>query len=206
MVTLLRSLSILEAPMNHNTAVIPGSMAAVAARDGMPLAESFLNADAVIIMDVSSSMTTCDSRGGRPRYDVACEELAQLQAHMPGKLAVIAFSKHAMFCPGGRPPEVGVLGVSTNLAGVLQFAKVADVPGMRFIVISDGEPDDSRESLAIAKTYNNRIDTIFVGPEGDWHGGRTFLQQLAAASGGQHIAADRVQELASKTERLLLSA
>jgi len=192
--------------MAEQTAVVPGSLSAVAARNGQSLAESFLNADAVIIVDTSGSMCTTDSRGGKSRYDVACEELAQLQAHMPGKLAVIAFSSHTMFCPGGQLPEVGVLGVSTNLADALQFAKVADVPGMRFIVISDGEPDDGKAALAVAKTYASRIDTIFVGPENDWHGGRAFLQRLAAASGGQHIAADRVQELASKTEQLLLSA
>lgn len=188
------------------TAIVPGSLSAIAQRDGQSLAESFLNADAVIIVDVSGSMTTQDSRGDRSRYDVAIEELAQLQAHMPGKLAVIAFSDHTMFCPGGQPPDVGVLGTGTNLVDALRFAKVADVPGMRFIVISDGEPNDGREALAVAKTYSNRIDTIFVGPENDWHSGRAFLQRLAAASGGQHIAADRVQELASKTERLLLSA
>lgn len=185
------------------TAIVPGSLSAIAKRDGQSLAESFLSADVVIIVDTSGSMCTCDSRGGRSRYDVALQELAQLQSHMPGKLAVIAFSDNPIFCPGGQPP---LLGGNTNLAGALQFAKVADVPGIRFIVISDGQPDDEREALTVAQTYSNRIDTIFVGPENDWHGGRAFLQRLAAASGGQHITADRVQELASKTERLLLSA
>jgi len=185
------------------TAIVPGSLSAIAKRDGQSLAESFLSADAVIIVDTSGSMCTCDSRSGKSRYDVALEELAQLQAHMPGKLAVLAFSDDCIFVPGGQPP---LLGGGTNLAGALKFAKVADVPGMRFIVISDGEPDDERKALAVAKTYANRIDTIFVGPENDWHGGRAFLQRLAAASGGQHIAANRVQALAHKTEQLLLSA
>ncbi len=187
------------------TAIVPGSLSAIAKRDGQSLAESFLSADVVIIVDVSGSMTSEDSRGGQSRYDVALEELAQLQARMPGKLAVLAFSDDCIFVPGGQPP---LLGGGTNLAGALRFAKVADVdmPGMRFVIISDGQPDDEHEALAIAKTYDNRIDTIFVGPENDWHGGRAFLQRLAAASGGQHIAADRVQELAEKTERLLLSA
>ncbi len=188
---------------SRQTAIVQGSLSAVAQRDGKSLAESFLNANAVIIVDTSGSMRTCDSRGGKPRYDVALQELAQLQLHMPGKLAVIAFSDNTIFCPGGQPP---LLGGGTDLAGALRFAKVADVPGMRFVVISDGQPDDEREALAVAQTYTNRIDTIFVGPENDWHGGRSFLQRLAAASGGQHIAADRVQELASKTEQLLLSA
>ncbi len=185
------------------TAMVPGSLSAVAKREGQSLAETFLSADAVIIVDVSGSMCTHDSRGGRRRYDVALEELAQLQAHMPGKLAVLAFSDDCIFVPGGQPPY---LGGRTNLAGALRFAKVADVLGVRFIVISDGQPNDEHEALAVAKTYNNRIDTVFVGPENDWHGGQAFLQQLAAASGGQHMTADRVQELADKAERLLLTA
>ncbi len=185
--------------MTH--AIVPGSLSAVAKREGKSLAESFCSADAVIIVDTSGSMYTTDSRGGKSRYDVALEELAQLQAHMPGKLAVIAFSDSPVFAPGGQPP---LLGSGTNLAGALKFAKVADVPNMRFVVISDGEPDSAQAALAVAATYQARIDTIFVGPENDWHGGQAFLQQLAAASGGQHMTADRVQELAERTERVLL--
>lgn len=184
-------------------AIVHGSLSAIAKRDGVSLAESFVSADAVIIVDTSGSMYTNDSRGSKSRYDVALQELAQLQAHMPGKLAILAFSDDCIFVPGGQPP---FLGGGTDLAGALRFAKVADVPGMRFIVISDGQPDDEQAALAEAAKYQNRIDTIFVGPENDWHGGRAFLERLAAASGGQHIAADRVKELAEKTKQLLLTA
>lgn len=184
-------------------AIVPGSLSAIAAREGQSLAETFLNADAVILVDTSGSMMSGDSRGGRSRYNVALEELAHLQAHMPGKLAVIAFSDSTVFAPGGQPP---LLGSGTNLAGALRFAKVADVPGMRFVVISDGQPDDERAALAAASAYKAKIDTIFVGPEDDWRGGQAFLQRLAAASGGQHVTADRAVELAEKTEQLLLSA
>jgi Mg-chelatase subunit ChlD len=184
--------------------IVPGSLSAITARDGGSLAETFIGVDAIIIVDVSGSMLTNDSRGGKSRLEVAREELAQLQAHMPGKLAVIAFSDHAMFCPGGEPPDVGILGGGTDLAGALRFAKVADVPGIRFVVISDGCPDSESVALSVAKTYANRIDTIFVGPEADIEGGRRFLSRLAAASGGQHVTANRVKELAVTTERLLL--
>jgi len=64
-----------------------------------------------------------------------------------------------------------------------------------------GEPNDESEALKIAKTYRNRIDTIFVGPEGG--SGQVFLNQLAKASGGQHVTADRVKELAQETKKLL---
>lgn len=161
-----------------------------------------MSADAIILVDVSGSMDARDSRGGRTRYAVALDELAQLQARMPGKLAVIAFSTEVQFCPGGLPP---LMGCSTDLAGALRFARVADVEGMQFVVISDGQPDDERAALAEAAQYKCRISTIFVGREGDT-AAQAFLAALAGQHQGQAITADRAQELASKTATLLLSA
>ena len=91
----------------------------------------------------------------------------------------------------------------TDLAKALKFAKMADVSGMRFIVISDGEPDSQQDALDVAKTYKNRIDTIYVGPENG--GGQAFLQQLAKASGGQGVTSAQVKELASDIKTLLLA-
>lgn len=189
--------------MQQSNAIVTGSLSDVAKREGMSLAESFLSADAVILVDVSGSMGAHDSRGGKTRYDVALQELAALQAHMPGKLAIIAFSDNTLFVPGGAPP---LLGSGTNLAGALRFAQVADVPGMRFVVISDGQPDDASGALAEAAKYKAHISTVYVGPEDDHDQGRVFLQQLAALSGGQSVTADRAQELAAKTATLLLGA
>lgn len=178
--------------------IVTGSIADVAQRAGQSLAQTFVNAECVILVDTSGSMGSADSRGGRTRYDVACEELAALQAAMPGKIAVLSFSDRTMFCPDGKPFNQGG---GTDLAGALEFAHVADVPEIRFIVISDGEPDNAPAALAEAKKYRARIDTIFVGPEGG--AGRKFLEQLAAASGGQVITADRAKALADSAKRLL---
>ncbi len=182
-------------------AIVPGSLSAIAQGQGKSLAESFLGCDAIVLVDVSGSMDNRDSRGGKSRYTVALEELAALQQHMPGKIGVLAFSSTVQFCPGGQPP---MLGGGTDLAGALRFAKVADVADMRFVIISDGVPDDERAAMTVAKTYTNRIDCIFVGPEEDWQGGQVFLQRLASASGGVQVTADRAQELAQKTATLLL--
>ncbi len=184
------------------TSIVVGSLADVATRNGQSIAESFVSAEAVILVDVSGSMMGRDSRGGKSRYDVALDELAALQRSMPGKLAVIAFSDSALFVPGGVPP---LLGLGTDVAGALQFAKVADVPGMRFFLISDGEPDDERKALDVAKTFAAHIDTIYVGPESDPIG-RACLQRLAKATGGQSATADRVCELATTAQRMLLGA
>lgn len=181
------------------TAIIQGSIGAVAQQSGKSIAESFINADAIIIVDTSGSMETTDSRGGKSRYDVACEELKNLQASLPGKLALLSFSDDVQFCPNGIP---FLFGGGTDLTKALKFAKTADLSsGMRFIVISDGEPHDESGALTMAKTYKNHIDTIYVGPEnGD---GQEFLKRLAKASGGQGTTAAQVKELASSVKYLL---
>ena len=181
------------------TAIVPGSLAFVAANTKVSIAESFVNADAVIICDTSGSMSACDSRGGKSRYEILLEELAKLQRDMPGKLAVIAFSSTVMFCPGGTPYQ---LHGGTDLAGALRFAKIADVPGMRFFVISDGQPNDEQAALAEAARYKATISTIYVGPENETQG-RQFLAQLAQAAGGQAVKAERVMELADKLRPML---
>lgn len=186
--------------MHTATALVPGSLGAIAQRDGVSVAESFLSADVIVLVDTSGSMTVQDSRGGRQRYQVACEELAHLQADLPGKVGVVAFSSGTVFVPGGIPP---FLAGGTNLAGALHFVKCAD-NCVRFIVISDGEPDNPSEALAVARTFRSQIDCVYVGPEGDRRGA-DFLRELAQVGRGQQVVADRVTELAHKVEQLMLT-
>lgn len=181
-----------------NTALVPGSVGAVAMAAGRSIAEAFLDVEAVVIVDTSGSMASRDSRGGASRYDVACQELAHLQAAQLGRLGLISFSSAAQFCPSGIPVNGGG---STDLAAALRLAKTADVSGMRFIVVSDGEPDSEKDALAEAARFSGRIDTIFVGPDGG--AGADFLQRLAAASRGRSVGADRAKELAAATTLLL---
>lgn len=185
-----------------STAIIPGSIGAMAKREGVSIAESFANADVVALVDVSGSMDANDARNGKSRYDVACAELATLQNNNPGKVAILAFSNDTLFCPSGQPPK---LFGGTNLAGALAFARMADTGDVRFVVISDGEPDNAEIALAEARRYRGRIDVVYVGPE-DHPAGRLFLARLAAERGGVTVTADRAAELAAQTQRLLLGA
>lgn len=178
--------------------IVQGSLGAVAKQTNQTIAESFANSEVIIIVDTSGSMNQHDSRNGKTRYEVACEELRNLQASLPGKLALLSFSSDVMFCPNGIPFQFGGM---TDLAKALKFAKVADVTGMRFIVISDGQPDSESDALRVAKTFKNRIDTIFVGPENGE--GREFLNKLAKASGGQSTTTAQAKELASNVKYLL---
>lgn len=185
-----------------NTQIIQGSLGAIAQEQGKSIAESFINANCIILVDTSSSMGQHDSRGGKSRYDVACEELKTLQANLPGKLALLSFSDDTIFCPNGIPFNYNGM---TDLTRALKFAKMGDLAsGMRFIIISDGEPNSEEEALAVAKTYKNKIDTVYVGPEGG--DGQAFLKRLAKVSGGQTVTADRVKELAANVQKLLLTA
>ena len=181
--------------------LVVGSISSMAKQEGKSIAETFVSADLIVIVDTSGSMNTQDSANFQSRYDVACKELAALQGSMPGKIAVLAFSDTVIFCPSGIPSN---LSGGTDLSGALKFAKVADFPGMRFILISDGEPDDRDAALKIAKSYTNKIDVIYVGPETRPFG-KEFLEKLATASGGTLVTSDSAKQLAAGV-RLLIGA
>jgi Mg-chelatase subunit ChlD len=180
--------------------IVAGSIAAVTSQSRETLATHFLyNVSHIIVVDVSGSMSTEDSRGNRSRIDVAREELANLQASHPGKLAVFAFSDHCQFVPGGVPP---FFAGGTDVAGALRTVKEFDGLNMRFVVISDGLPDQEQPALDVAKTYMSKLDTVFVGNESDQQA-QAFLRKLAGLSGGQAVTTARVQALAEAMRPLL---
>jgi Mg-chelatase subunit ChlD len=180
------------------TALVPGSLSAVANRDNLSLAESFLSVDVLLVVDMSGSMLSDDAPGGIARHEAATAELRRLQASMPGKIGVIAFSSHTEFCPSGIPTPMFS---GTDLAGALRFIKPADGLGIRIIIISDGQPDDAGGALAVARQFKSRIDTIYIGPE--YGGGQEFLRKLAAASGGKFVKSDEIGMLAQPVTLLL---
>jgi len=176
---------------------IPGSLASQAVNTGHSIAETFVGADVIVLVDTSSSMRDRD-RTDKSRYERACDELAKVQASLPGKIAVLSFGDMVLFCPSGIPTQPCGM---TNFTGALSFAKVADIEGMKFIIISDGEPNDEKSALQVARTYQNKIDTIFIGGEGD--GSARFLAQLATASGGQSIKDFSAKQLEISVKGLL---
>lgn len=180
------------------TQIVTGSIADLAQKNNQSIAETFLSCDCVVLIDVSGSMNSEDGTG-KTRYNRACEALKNLQASLPGKIAVVRFSDQVVFEPSGVPFFEGS---GTDLAGGLQFIKMADVPEMHFVVISDGEPNDRQSALSIAKTFSNKIDVIFIGNELD-HAAIQFMNGLAQISGGEQITADSAQ--IAEAARLLLA-
>jgi hypothetical protein len=187
-----------------NNSLVKGSLYQVAQQQQKPLAELFVNVECAVIVDVSGSMAANDAGEGLSRWQAAGNELAALQGEMPGEIAVLAFSKRVLFVPSGVLPELGTLGDSTGMARALDYVRSMglDVAGIRLVLVSDGAPDSKEKTLNAAAKFTQRIDTIFVGPEGS--PGAEFLAQLAQASGGIAATADRVKELAA-TAKLLLT-
>lgn len=185
--------------IDHNP--VAGSIAQVAHDSGQSIAETFMSADVIVIVDTSGSMGDIDRSSGKSRYVIACDELKKLQADLSGRIAVLSFSSSVVFCPGGVPVY---LGMGTDMAGALTFAKVADIPPMRFIVIADGYPDNRNEALKVARTFQSRIDTIYVGPETD-NNAKEFMRELARVKQGQNETAKNAMRLSETTKSLLLS-
>lgn len=187
--------------MTTQSLIVKGSLQESQKNRNVTFAEAFLSVDALIIVDISASMATRDvvvEGTTRSRWDEANVQLARVQRRFPGKLAVVAFSDNAEFCPAGvLPPIKG----GTNLHGALEFVKPAAGCGLKFIVASDGEPDDPAGTLSYAKTLGNKIDTIHIGSS---EKGRKFLEELAAAAGGKSI--DKGVELLEESVTKLLKS
>lgn len=184
--------------------ITKGSIADLMQNENVTLAESFMTCDCVVLFDVSGSMNNIDNMNGT-RFDRGVKELKSIQQAMPGKYAIIQFADRVDFMPGGVP-VMGISGDGTDLTAALKYAKIADeIPDMRFIVISDGEPNNDLTALKIASQYKNRIDTIFIGREHDrWSAhAREFLFKLAQISGGNAVTT--AAENIGQTVTLLLS-
>lgn len=184
-----------------NASIVAGSLSDVAQQESKPLAETLMHVKAILIVDTSASMTADDAPGGKSRHDAAADELRSLQESMPGKIGVVAFSSEVKLCPSGIPERFNG---STNMAKALKFVHNFDDTGIKFVVISDGEPDSESKTLQVAKTFKSPISCCYIGPEGG--SGRRFLDKLASATGGTHIAAEEIGMLSKPVMQLLLRA
>lgn len=181
--------------------IVIGSLSQIAQSNNQSLAESFMQADCILLLDESGSMDTNDATDNKTRRQVAREEVIRLQKDYPGKIALIAFSDYPVFCPAGIPVT---LDGSTNLYSALEYIKPCDNTGMKIIIVSDGVPSRPDECIRLAGTFKTRIDVVFIGNETDYQGGRAFLEKLAKATGGQSLKSDTPGLLGAKVETLLL--
>lgn len=187
---------------------VRGSLQSTANKAGITVAQAFVNCEVVVLFDVSASMDNMDDYPvhTKSRYEKACNQLAKLQSENSGAVCLICFDDTQTFEPSGiaRRP-----GGSTNIAGALSFVHKADDTGLKFIVISDGEPDDGEAAIKEAKKFKSKIHAIYIGPEctckNGTQCGADFLKRLSVVTGGQfsNNGTAGIANLSATVERLL---
>lgn len=184
-----------------NSLVVRGSLQESQKQKKLTFAEAFITVDAVLVVDISLSMEERDvvAEGGHltTRWDEANNQLRRIQRRFPGRVAVVAFSHRTEFCPDGQLPPVQS---NTDMLDALKFVAPADGCGIKFIVASDGEPDEPEETLKQA-SHMSPIDAIHIGTSEE---GRRFMERLAKASGGKSV--DTTVDLLEDVVVKLLSA
>lgn len=183
-----------------SNAIVTGSLSAISQSTGKSLAESFMNADCILLLDESGSMGSNDAKDNKSRRQVAREEVIRLQKDYPGKIALIVFSDRPVFCPSGIPQT---LDGSTNLYDALNYIKPCDNTGMKLILISDGVPSRQEDCITLASTFISKIDVVFIGNETDYQGGRKFMERLASVTGGKSLKSDTPGMLGKEVTLLL---
>jgi hypothetical protein len=149
----------------------------------------------VILLDVSSSMG--ENAGTRPRIAHLRESLRQV-ATPAHTLLAFATEVTRMASPEELPPPLG--GTALHLA----LAEAAKLNPAVTLVITDGEPNDSRLAVAAAGRLRGRIDTIFCGNPTNL-AAISFCRLLARMGGGQCVIHSWHQALPlASTMRLLL--
>jgi hypothetical protein len=182
-----------------NNSIVKGSLGDIAKKQNTPLAETWMGVDMVCLCDTSGSMYREDSRDGKRRYDVMIRELEKIQNGYPGKVAVIGFSSNVEWYPNGVPYFEANM---TDMEKALEFIKPIDGLGIAITLISDGVPDDEDATLRVARSFQTKINTIYVGPEHEREG-QIFLERLASLTGGTYQEDFRVSELENKIAGLL---
>lgn len=179
--------------------IVPGSIADMATRNDGQIIPPVLT----VLFDTSYSMRAMDGRledgGSASRFEAGVEQLTKIQAQHPGQIVLIEFNNGAHVCPGGVPEEPR--GYKTDLESALRLAKELDTGAMRFVVISDGQPDDEWGVREVAQTFSVGIDTIAIGSSEQ---GATFLEQLARDTKGTYHRDHSGLRLLAQTIRGLL--
>lgn len=177
---------------------VRGSLVQVSQASNKPLAKVMLGISAVILFDSSSSMGL-SAGGSESRYELAHRELSRLQAEIPGKIAVVAFGETVAFCPDGNPPAPHG---GTAMTEALEFCKLFDIKSTKFILISDGAPNNRDTALDVAKTYKNTIHTVYTGKSGSEYA-EAFLREVSTVSGGRFMQAHQAVGLLPVMRSLL---
>lgn len=175
---------------HKSSTALMGSIAQIAHMRGQSEADAMLNATTVVAVDTSASMTEQDAgeAGNQERYEVACDQLAILQAARPGEVVVMSWSTRAIWDFDGVPTYQ--MSGTDIMAPINEFLSSGLDGLLNLTIIADGEVDEDAKPEAIKKvaSMQSRVDTIFIGDKTTPDGKRAaaFLAKLARAGRGQH--------------------
>lgn len=147
--------------------------------------ERISNRPTVVLADVSGSMAST-AWGGRSKHSLLRDAVAATL--QPGQHELMAFSDGVQLLarPAMLPEPVGGTALHLALKAALERN-----PG-RILVISDGEPDNEAEALAVAARFAGVIDVLYIGSDANVAAMR-FLQALARAGYGRYQSNDIAQ-------------
>jgi len=198
------------------TAIVPYKKGSLADQAGglvanpQKVAAALRDAELMTVIDCSGSMSAEDAgpNEDQQRHEAAQECLDILQEKFPGKIAVGAFNglSHGLVHTGILPDPAG----NTPMYDAMDFFyPKAITTKMKFVLISDGEPDAGQgpKCISLARRYQYPIYAIYVGPPSNSLGGQEFLRRLAEASGGKfdHITLDNIKLLTDKIAGYLMA-
>lgn len=150
-----------------------------------PLREFLRDAETVMLLiDTSGSMHEYIAPPEtKKRIDALREVVASIKSQ--GAVPTIAFGgpydAQVRFVDQVPVPDGG-----TPLHKAIPFAK--EYGATRLVVVSDGLPDLTEQSLEEAKLFGGRIDVVFVGDVNT--SGPVFLKELARLTGGEQSNGD----------------
>ncbi len=176
------------------TAARPATLAEAA----RPILTPPAHRPALVICDISASMSETDAPGGKRRSDALNGILWLLRAENP-TLRIIAFSDAPRLVALPLPAPHG----NTALHLALDFS-ASFATGSSVALISDGEPDDEQAAFAAARRFPVAVNVFYCGPEGG--AGEDFLRRLAALTGGQYQPVSLAPAQALPAMRSILAA
>ena len=177
-------------PIDPQFEIVPGSIAHTALQHGGQLPKPPIM---VVMFDISYSMDERDATlHGRTvsRYEAGVAQLKELQAKHPGQIAIIAFGD-------GVPPEPNGW-IMLYLA--LEKACEADIGAMKFVIISDGLPQQGDLAKREAEQFSVPIDVIYVGRD---ERGEEFMRDFAHGTGGTFYTDTSTMLLTTTISKLL---
>jgi hypothetical protein len=162
--------------------------------------EQFLRGteEVMLLLDTSGSMAG-PINPAEPKTRIEGLREAVVEVKQSGSCPMIAFG-------GPYGQEVRFVDDVPNPSGGTPMSQAIDLAktygATRIVIISDGMPDHKPTTLESARNFGGRIDVVFVGTVNDYEDGKSFLEQLAAMSGGKTSLAD-FKQLAGKVVGLL---